>query len=48
LTAFGYFSRNLAPPPSSLWSPVFVVGPLSLAFPLLALIARRARRLPDR
>jgi len=48
LTAFGYFARNLAPPLSSLWSPVFVVGPLLLVFPLLALIGLRARRLPDR
>lgn len=48
LTAFGYFARNLAPPPSSLWGAVFVVGPLLPVFPLLALIGRRAQRLPDR
>ena len=48
LFAFGVVTRDSAPPPLSPWSPVFIVGPLVLVFAVLALIARCARRLPDR
>ena len=40
LTAFGLVFRDAAPPVTSLWSPVFIVGPLLLAlvpvFPIRA------------
>lgn len=46
LVAFGVYARNAAPPPSSPWTAVFVVGPMLLVFPLLGLVNAYARRLP--
>ena len=46
LFAFGLLARDSAPPPTSIWTAVFIVGPLILVFPLLGLINARARRLP--
>jgi hypothetical protein len=44
LAAFGFLARDLAPPKTSLWSPVFIVGPLLGALALLPLIRSYARR----
>lgn len=46
LLAFGLLARDSAPPPTSLWTAVFIVGPMLLVFPLLVLINAYARRLP--
>ena len=46
LVTFGLLARDLAPPPTSIWTAVFIVGPMVLVFPLLALINAHARRLP--
>ena len=48
LVAFGVLTRDLAPPPSSLWAPMYMVAPLLALVPVLVLIRARARRLPDR
>ena len=48
LLGFGYFGREYAPPPTSLWAPVFLAVPLVLLVPVVALIKFFARRLPDR
>ncbi|HXH37001.1 MAG TPA: SdpI family protein [Thermoanaerobaculia bacterium] len=46
LVAFGLLARDAAPPPASIWTAPFVVGPLVLVFPILGLISAYARRLP--
>ena len=46
LIAFGFIARPYAPPRSSIWMAPFLVGPLLLVFPILALIASYARRRP--
>lgn len=46
LFVFGLLVRDLAPPPTSIWTAVFVVGPMLLVFPLLGLVRSYARRLP--
>ena len=43
----GYFGFSLAPPPTSIWAPVFLVVPLSAIVPVIVLINRMARRLPE-
>jgi hypothetical protein len=47
LTIFGVAARDFAPPPTSIWTAVFIVGPLLLVFPILALINSYARGLSD-
>jgi uncharacterized membrane protein len=47
LTIFGIAAEDLAPPPTSIWTAVFIVGPLLLIFPILVLINSYARGLPD-
>ena len=44
--AFGLLVRDSAPPPTSIWTAVFIVWPIVLVFPLLGLIRAYARRLP--
>jgi hypothetical protein len=44
LTVLGYLARDLAPPMRSLWSPVFIVGPLLGMLALVPLIVSYARR----
>ncbi len=44
LTTFGYLARDLAPPATSIWSAVFITGPLLLALALLSPIRAYARR----
>jgi hypothetical protein len=44
LATLGFLARDLAPPASSLWSPVFIVGPLLVALALLPPIRSYARR----
>lgn len=46
LVAFGLLARDWAPPPTSIWTAVFIVGPMLLVFPLLGLVGSYARRLP--
>ena len=48
LLAFSYLGRDLAPPPTSLWAPVFMVVPFAVILPVVILIYVFARRLPDR
>lgn len=45
--SFGYATRKVAPAPSSLWAPVFLVVPLLTVLPILALINNFARRFPS-
>jgi len=47
LTVFGLTAQDLAPSPTSIWMAPFIVGPLLLFFPILALIGSYAQRLPD-
>ena len=46
LVVFGLLARDSAPAPTSIWTAVFIVGPMLLLFPLLFLIRSYARRLP--
>ena len=48
LLAFGWLGQGIAPPPTSLWAPVFMVLPLLVIVPGISLIKAFARRLPDR
>lgn len=47
LVIFGIAVKDLAPPPTSIWTAPFVVGPLLLVLPILALINSYVRGLPD-
>jgi hypothetical protein len=47
LVVFGYFGRGLAPEPTSLWAPVYMIVPLLALVPVFVLINGFARRLPD-
>lgn len=47
LFAFGLLARDSAPPATSIWTAVFIVGPMLLVFPLLGLVSAFARRLPN-
>lgn len=44
LSLFALFTRDRAPAPTSIWSPVFIVSPLLLCLALLPLIRAYARR----
>jgi len=44
LTLFGIAAADFAPPPTSIWTAVFIVGPLLLVFPIFALVSVYARR----
>jgi hypothetical protein len=44
LATLGFLARDLAPPATSLWSPVFIVGPLLVTLALLPPIRSYARR----
>ena len=48
LLLVAWLGRDLAPPPTSPWAPVWLVVPLLALVPLLARINAFARRLPDR
>jgi hypothetical protein len=48
LCLFSWLADDLAPPPTSPWSAVFVAGPLVLIFAVFLLIRSYAARLPDR
>ena len=43
LFAFGLLARDSAPPPTSIWTPVFIVGPMLLVLPLLGSRSTRTR-----
>lgn len=47
LLAYGWFSLDFAPPPTSPWTPVFLVLPLLVLVPVLAMFNAFARRLPE-
>ncbi len=47
LAVFGAAASGFAPPPTSGWAPVFLVGPLLLLVPVVVAIVAFARRLPD-
>ena len=47
LLAFAYVGKDLAPPPTSLWTPVFMVAPLVAIILILVLINNFALRLPE-
>jgi len=45
----GYLSQGKAPPPTSMWAPLFLAAPLVIAFIIIAIaLTIFARRLPDR
>jgi hypothetical protein len=46
LLVFGIAARPFAPDARSIWSLLFVIGPLLAIVPVIALIAAYARRLP--
>lgn len=48
LIAFGWLGARVAPPPTSLWAPVFMAVPLLAVVPAIVLINVFGRRLPDR
>jgi uncharacterized membrane protein len=48
LLVFTFLAKDVAPPPTSIWAPVFLAGPLVLIVPVLALVNAFARRLPER
>lgn len=47
LTIFGITGQDWAPSETSIWMAPFIVGPLLLFFPILALISAYAKGLPD-
>ncbi len=47
LLAFGWLGQGFAPPPTSIWAPVFMVLPMLAIVPVIALIKAYARCLPD-
>ncbi len=48
LSGFGWLGQGMAPPPTSIWAPVFLILPLLTIIPILAQINAFARRLPDK
>jgi hypothetical protein len=47
LVLFSFLSRDVAPPPNSIWAPVFLIAPLAIAGVLIALLIDAfAHRLP--
>jgi uncharacterized membrane protein len=48
LLAFAALGAELAPPPTSLWAPVYLVAPLLGLVPVALRVRAFARRLPDR
>ena len=47
LAAFGLFGKDFAPPPTSVWAPVFMAAPMITIIPILLLIKSFASRLPE-
>lgn len=47
LVGFGYLTKDVAPPATSLWAPVFFILPLPAIIPVLVLTKAFARHLPD-
>jgi hypothetical protein len=47
LAVFGHLGRDVAPPPTSIWAPLFLIVPLLALVPVAVLISVFARRLPD-
>ena len=47
LLAYGWFSLDFVPPPTSPWTPVFLLLPLLVLVPVLAMFNAFARRLPE-
>jgi hypothetical protein len=47
LVIVGFVVRTVAPPPTSLWAPVFMVVPLLGLVPVFVLIYAYGRRLPE-
>ena len=47
LLGFSYLSKDLAPSPTSIWAPVFLITPLVIIIPIAIFINAFARRLPD-
>lgn len=48
LAAFGLLGKDFAPPPTSVWAPVFMVAPMITILPILLLVKSFAGRLPER
>jgi uncharacterized membrane protein len=48
LLAVGYFGRAFAPSPRSAWAPVYLLVPLLVLIPAVAVIKSYARWLPNR
>lgn len=46
LISFSWLSQDYAPPPTSVWAPVYLLIPLLALVPILAMISTFARRLP--
>ncbi len=47
LLCFSAATWRMAPPPRSIWAPVYLVLPLLASVPLIMLINRRAKSLPE-
>ena len=48
LLLFGWFGQDYAPPPTSIWAPVYLIIPFLALLPILAMINVFARHLPER
>jgi hypothetical protein len=48
MIGFSYFCGESAPPPTSIWAPVYLIVPLIAIFPVFVIIKVIARCLPDR
>ena len=48
ILCFSLLSWQYAPLPTSIWAPVYLVVPLLAIIPLIVLISRYAKRLPER
>lgn len=47
LLLFSWLGQDYAPPPTSIWAPVYLLIPALALIPMLAMIIAFARRLPD-
>lgn len=47
LLLFSWFGHDYAPPPTSIWAPVYLIIPFLALVPILVMINTYARRLPE-
>ncbi len=47
LLIFSWFGHDYAPPPTSIWAPVYLIIPFLVLVPVFSMINAFARRLPE-